>query len=176
MRSTGCARRNAVSREAIEAFPRFAALRTQMRALLDAKDRIPAVARRGAWLYNFWRDEAHPRGLWRRTTLAEYRQAQPDWQVLIDLDALARAENENWVWAGATCLGPAYERCLVQLSRGGADASVTREFDIASGAFVDAGFALPEAKSRVTWLDRDRIYVASDFGPARSPVPVTHAW
>jgi len=156
--------RNAQARQALEAWPAFAETRAGVRAVLDSRERIPEVTRRGAWLYNFWQDAEHPRGLWRRTTLAEYRNAQPAWDVLLDVDALGRAERENWVWAGAACLRPADTRCLVRLSRGGADASIVREFDIASRGFVDGGFALPEAKSDVDWLDIDNVLVATDFG------------
>src|SRR5690606_29301620 len=106
----------------------------------------------------------HPRGIWRRTTLASYRSAAPEWDVVLDLDALAEEEGENWVWHGAECLPPDYTRCLVSLSRGGADASVVREFDVHLRAFVEDGFVLPEAKSRVSWIDRDRVFVATDFG------------
>ncbi|MBL8350508.1 MAG: S9 family peptidase [Burkholderiaceae bacterium] len=157
--------RNAATRERLERHPRFAAMRDGLRAILDASDKIPAVTRRGDALYNLWRDAGHPRGLWRRTTLAEYRQAEPAWEMVIDLDALAAAEGENWVWAGATALGPAYERCLVQLSRGGADASVVREFDLRRKAFVEGGFTLPEAKTSITWDGADAVYVGTDFGP-----------
>jgi len=157
--------RNAQTRKLLEAEPGFTEMRQRIRDVLDSRDKIPAVTRRGAWLYNLWQDEAHPRGLWRRTTLAEYRKPAPDWQTVIDLDALARAENENWVWSSATCLGPAYERCLIELSRGGADATVVREFDTDRKAFVDGGFALPEAKTSVTWLSKDEIFVGTDFGP-----------
>jgi len=157
--------RNAASRTVLQAHPRFAAMRDSFRAILDARDKIPYVTRRGAWLYNFWRDAEHPRGLWRRTTLASYRQPQPDWDTLIDVDALAKAEGENWVWAGAACLAPAYDRCLVKLSRGGADATVVREYDIARRGFVAGGFSLPEAKTDVAWDHADAIYVGTDFGP-----------
>ncbi len=156
--------RNAQSRRQLEAHPRFNAMRDEFRAILDSREQIPFVRRRGDWLYNFWRDGDHPRGLWRRATLQQYRRPAPQWQTLIDLDALARAEGENWVWAGANCLGPAYRRCLVSLSRGGADASVVREFDLDARGFVAGGFALPEAKSRVVWQDRDHVYVGTDFG------------
>jgi prolyl oligopeptidase PreP (S9A serine peptidase family) len=97
--------------------------------------------------------------------LAEYRKARPAWETVIDIDALGRAEKENWVWAGATCHGPDYRRCLVSLSRGGADATVVREFDTVDKRFVAKGFELPEAKSSVDWLDADTVYVATDFGP-----------
>jgi prolyl oligopeptidase len=143
--------RNAHSREAIEAWPRFGQTRDQLRAILDSKAQIPGVVRRGDWFWNFWRDDVNPRGLWRRTTLAEYRKPQPAWDVVIDLDALAEAEGENWVWHGTNCLAPTYERALVMLSRGGSDAQVVREFDIVRREFVDRGFVLPEAKSSVDW-------------------------
>ncbi|HVB42827.1 MAG TPA: prolyl oligopeptidase family serine peptidase [Streptosporangiaceae bacterium] len=141
-------------------------LRAGFRAVLDADDRIPFVRRRGAYLYNFWQDAAHPRGLWRRTTLAEYRRARPDWEILIDVDALGSEEGESWVWHGADVLRPGgYRKALVQLSRGGADASVVREFDVGERRFVAEGFELPEAKTSVGWIDADRIYVGTDFGP-----------
>src|SRR5215467_5477210 len=146
--------------------PRFEELRTEIRQVLDADERIPLVRRRGAYLYNFWQDEAHPRGLWRRTTLEEYRRARPDWDVLLDVDALAQKEDENWVWQGAIALRPGgYRLALVQLSRGGADASVVREFDVAERNFVSGGFEVPEAKTDVGWIDADQIYVGTDFGP-----------
>ncbi|WP_298830468.1 prolyl oligopeptidase family serine peptidase [uncultured Piscinibacter sp.] len=143
----------------------FAPTRTRLLEVLNSKDRIPTVARRGEWLYNFWQDGTHKRGLWRRTTLAEYRRPAPRWETVLDLDALAAAEKENWVWGGAECLGPDYRRCLVSLSRGGADAKVIREFDTVAKRFVDAGFVLPEAKSDVAWGDADTLYVGTDFGP-----------
>lgn len=157
--------RNAVSQRELEGAPGFAALRDRLLAIYDSKDRIPFSSARGKWLYNFWRDDANPRGLWRRTTLAEFKKAAPRWEVVLDLDALGKSENENWVWHGADCLYPKYERCLISLSRGGADADVVREFDVTKKAFVADGFILPEAKNSVGWKDLDTIYVGSDFGP-----------
>ena len=144
--------------------PAFDALRESLRDVLDADGRIPYVTRRGGHLYNFWQDAEHPRGLWRRTTLEEYRTDAPAWDVVLDVDALARDEDENWVWHGAAVLRPGLRLALVELSRGGADASVVREFDIEERRFVKDGFALPEAKSRVGWIDADRVYVGTDFG------------
>ena len=140
------------------------ALRARLQTILDAKDRIPYAGKHGDYLYNFWRDAHHVRGIWRRTTLAEYRKEAPAWETVIDLDQLARDEHENWVWAGVSCLEPRGERCLVSLSRGGGDARVVREFDLKERAFVAGGFALPEAKSSIGWIDRDTIFVATDFG------------
>ena len=158
--------RNAETLAELSGGARFAELQNQIRQVLDADDRIPYVRSRGGYLYNFWQDAAHPRGLWRRTTLEEYRRPQPGWEVLIDVDALAAQEDENWVWQGASVLRPGGHRlALVQLSRGGADASVVREFDIAGRGFVPGGFTLAEAKTDVGWIDADRIYVGTDFGP-----------
>ena len=114
--------RNAESRAELCARPEFAPSRDRLRALLDAPDRIPSVSRRGDWLYNLWQDQQHPRGLWRRTTLAQFRLPQPDWQTLLDLDALGRKEGQNWVWQGVQMLAPDWQRGLISLSRGGADA------------------------------------------------------
>ncbi len=157
--------RNAESARVLEAVPGFAEDRDVIRKILDDRAQIPYVSRRGAHLYNFWRDGSNPRGLWRRTSLDDYRKPQPSWDVLLDLDRLARDERENWVWSGAQCLGPQVRRCLISLSRGGADATVVREFDLESRRFVDGGFALAEAKTRIAWVDADTVAVASDFGP-----------
>ena len=157
--------RNADTQTRLARGDRFETLRDEIRAVLDSDDRIPYPHRRGDHLYNFWQDADHPRGLWRRTTLDSYRGADPQWQVLLDVDALGAQESENWVWQGAAVLRPDFRRCLVQLSRGGADANVVREFDLDTLSFVDDGFTLPEAKSRVGWIDVDRIYVGTDFGP-----------
>ncbi|MGC4935013.1 prolyl oligopeptidase family serine peptidase [Gordonia sp. DT30] len=143
---------------------RFAELQAQSLEILDTDDRIPYVRRRGEFLYNFWRDATHPRGLWRRTTLEQYRTDTPDWDVLVDVDALAGAEDENWVWKSASMNWPDFDRALVSMSRGGADAAVVREFDVPTRAWVDGGFELPEAKSSISWIDRDTVYVGTDFG------------
>ncbi|SHN36981.1 prolyl oligopeptidase family serine peptidase [Cryptosporangium aurantiacum] len=145
--------------------PRFTEIQDEIREVLDAETRIPYVVRRGEYLYNFWQDAANPRGLWRRTSLEQYRNDKPDWDVLLDVDALATAEDQNWVWHGATFLAPDYDRCLISLSVGGSDADVTREFDPVTREFVTDGFTLPEAKSSTGWVDRDTLYVGTDFGP-----------
>ena len=161
--------RNAEAKAALEAQPGFAALNKDLRAILDSDARIPTVTKLGPYLYNFWKDQAHPAGIWRRTTLEEYRKAEPAWQVILDVDALNREEGlegeKKWVWHGADCLKPAYERCLVALSRGGADADVTREYDIPTRRFVADGFFRPEAKGQLAWIDRDTVFVGTDFGP-----------
>ncbi len=130
----------------------------------DSDERIPYVSQMGDYFYNFWRDANNQKGLWRRTTLAEYKKDKPKWETVLDLDKLAEAEGENWVYKGSNCLYPEYKRCLLNLSRGGADATVVREFDIPSKSFVKDGFSLPEAKSNISWIDMDTLYVGTDFG------------
>ncbi|MES2105526.1 MAG: prolyl oligopeptidase family serine peptidase [Pseudomonadota bacterium] len=157
--------RNQITRAKVESDAGFAKMRTELQTILDSKDRIPVIKKLGDYYYNFWRDADHPRGVWRKTTLDEYRKAQPNWETVLDLDALAKAENENWVYKGSECRYPAYDRCLLELSRGGADAVVVREFDLAGKSFVKDGFSLPEAKVELAWRDKDTLFVGTDFGP-----------
>ncbi|MHA3023753.1 prolyl oligopeptidase family serine peptidase [Mycobacterium sp. BMJ-28] len=143
---------------------RFERMRADVLDVFDSDTRIPGVVRQGDYLYNFWQDALHPRGLWRRTTLAEYRKDAPEWDVVIDVDALAAAEDENWVWAGAGINAPGYTRAIVALSRGGGDSTVIREFDMLTRQFVVDGFNLPEAKSDIDFEDDDTVLVGTDFG------------
>ena len=156
--------RNARTEAELAGTPAFKQLEADIRAILDSDAKIPAVYKQGEWYYNFWKDAQHERGIWRRTTLDEYRKPQPKWETIIDLDALNKAENENWVWHGADCRKPDYQRCLVALSRGGADADVTREFDLATRQWVQDGFFRDEAKGGLGWIDADTVYVYTDFG------------
>jgi prolyl oligopeptidase len=156
---------NALSTKELEASPDFEPLRKRLLSILDSRERIPYVSKHGAWCYNFWRDEKNVRGLWRRTSLEEFKKTKPAWEVVLDVDKLAAEEKENWVWKGDQILYPTYDRCLVSLSRGGADAGVIREFDLNTRQFVTNGFYLPEAKSHVAWRNRDVLYVGTDFGP-----------
>ena len=157
--------RNAVAQKELEGRPGFAPLLTRLKTILNSKERIPFVTKHGEHVYNFWRDAAHVRGIWRRTTLEQFQSSAPAWETVIDLDQLARDEKENWVWGGVSCLPPAGQRCLVSLSRGGGDAHVVREYDTAKRGFVADGFVLPEAKGGAQWVDGDTVTVATDFGP-----------
>jgi prolyl oligopeptidase len=158
--------RNSIARRELEKNHSFAAMNQRLLAVYDSESRIPYVGKRGEFYYNFWRDKTHVRGIWRRTTLDEYRKASPQWETVLDLDALAATEKENWVWGGqVAALAPDVERTLVFLSRGGGDTKVVREFDIVKKEFVRDGFNLPAAKSDISWRDRDSVYVGTDFGP-----------
>jgi prolyl oligopeptidase len=144
--------------------PLFDPVRERILEILNSDDRIPFPSMLGDWVYNFWQDAEHPRGIWRRAAVDRYLAGEPDWQTVLDIDALAEAEDVNWSFGGATCLRPDYERCLVRLSRGGADAVEVREFDVEARAFIEDGFFLPEAKLSIAWIDEDRLLVATDFG------------
>ncbi|MGQ0659842.1 prolyl oligopeptidase family serine peptidase [Sphingosinicella sp.] len=157
---------NKATEDDLSQAPGFAERRTRALAILnDVRQIAQPDEIQGQFITNFWRDAQSPRGLWRISPRAAYLAGRPEWRTLIDVDALGRAENRSWVWHGADCLAPEYRRCLVSLSPGGGDADVVREFDIPSGRFVEGGFTLPEAKTNVTWLDQDRLLVATNFGP-----------
>lgn len=155
---------NERSLEALKAHPRYEAIHERLLEIYNSDDRIPNVSFRGDYLYNFWQDETNKRGLWRRTTLASYRQPDPEWETVLDIDSLGAAEGEEWVFKGTTYLEPGYDRVMLRLSRGGGDAVVIREFDTVSKTFVEDGFRLEEAKSGVSWKGRDTLLVGTDFG------------
>ncbi len=158
--------RGADGRDAGNAFggPGYERDRDTLAAMWDRKDKIPFVTRRGGEVYNFWVDAEHKRGLWRRAPWPAYRDGEPDWEILLDLDALAQAEGEDWVWAGATMRPGERDRALLALSRGGGDATVLREYDIAARRFVEGGFVAPEAKQSADWVDADTLLVCSATG------------
>ncbi|PBB51982.1 MULTISPECIES: prolyl oligopeptidase family serine peptidase [Mesorhizobium] len=138
--------------------------RAALTAIFDRPDKIPTIWRRGQYLYNFWQDAGNPRGQWRRTTLAAYMKADPQWELLVDLDALAASDGEDWVWGGASIEPETRERAVLRLSRGGSDAVVHREFDLSSLSFVADGFNLPEAKGDIDWLDPNTLLLSSALG------------
>ncbi|HEY1630427.1 MAG TPA: prolyl oligopeptidase family serine peptidase [Rhizomicrobium sp.] len=158
------AQQNARARGILQADPNYQKNFDSVLKVLDATDRIPYGALDHDKIYNFWQDAGHAKGIWRRTGIADYAKPAPAWDTLIDLDKLAADEHEDWVWKGADCNASA-TRCLISLSRGGGDAVVVREFDLATKSFVKDGFALAEAKSQITWLDDDRVLFGTDFGP-----------
>ncbi len=155
---------NAKTTAVLEARPEYGPIYTRTLEILDSKEKIPTPELLGDTVYNFWRDDAHERGIWRRTSLASYRSASPQWETVLDVDALAKADGKAWVFHGADCLRPANVRCMISLSPGGSDAAVVREFDTTSKQFVAGGFSLPEAKSQVAWRDEDTVWVGTDFG------------
>lgn len=148
----------------IQSNPLYQGLYDGALAILDSEERMPVASMRGGYAYNFWRDEQNVRGIWRRMPVTDYVAGSEDWDILLDLDALAEEEGANWVYKGVDCLAPDYERCIITLSPGGSDAAVHREFDIASKSFPEDGFELPESKSSTSWLDADTLLVSAALG------------
>ncbi|MGB0894086.1 MAG: prolyl oligopeptidase family serine peptidase [Parashewanella sp.] len=157
---------NAISKKEIKAYPKFKTLVNNSLEVLNSKERIPYATRRGNYLYNFWKDANHTRGIYRRTTMAEYLKPEPKWETVLDIDALGKKEGVNWVYKGMNCQYPDNVRCFVSLSRGGADAVEIREFDLLTKQFVvksEQPFFLPEAKSSLSWVDKDTVFVGTEF-------------
>ncbi|GHE81203.1 prolyl oligopeptidase family serine peptidase [Thalassotalea profundi] len=160
--------KNKKALKTFKAHPKFETLKNNVLSLYKDKDRIPSVNKQGDYYYNFWKDDTHVRGLYRRTTLTEYKKDNPKWETVLDIDALSKEEGVNWVYKGMSCYYPAYKRCLVSLSRGGADATQVREFNLVDKHFVKDGFFLAEAKNSVGWYNADTIWVATDFNDGES--------
>jgi prolyl oligopeptidase len=156
---------NAKSAKRLEGDRRYAIFHDEAHAILTAQDRIPTPKFRAGGVDNFWQDAVHVHGVWRRTSLASYRSANPQWETLLDLDALSKAEGKNWIWKGAECLKPAQTLCLVKLSDGGSDAVEIREFDTAAKSFVKGGFFLPDGKQNVEWIDHDTLIADREWTP-----------
>jgi len=156
---------DARSLKVLQAAPQYNAFFDQALALAQASDRIPLPEFLAGGVVNFWQDATHVQGIWRRTSLADYRSNAPHWQTLLDVDALSQAEHHNWVFKGDTCFHPADQTCLVALSDGGEDAVVTREFDVAQARFVPGGFVIPHAKQQADWENADTLLVGTDWGP-----------
>lgn len=162
--------RNEQSLGVLQGDPRYDGFYRTALELVESRDRIPTPGFRHSeggqrTVDNFWQDATHVRGIWRRATLDSYRTDDPQWRTILDIDALAAAENANWVWKGAACLSPDDRLCLVSLSDGGKDAVVMREFDREAGTFVENGFDLPESKGGATWIDQNELLIYRDFGP-----------
>jgi len=150
---------------ALRTYPGFDTLYTRILAVLNSKDRLAYPTQRGRYIYNFWQDSAHPRGIYRRTTTESYATASPAWELVLDIDSLAAREGVTWAYAGTDCLPPEYRHCLVSLSKGGGDAAEVREYDAVDKRFVEGGFLVPEAKSSIGWVDENTLLISSDFGP-----------
>ncbi len=158
---------NARTLPILESDPHYKQLNAEALAVAQAKGRIPYPRSIGGYVYNFWQDPHHVRGIWRRTTRASYATAAPRWTTVLDLDAVSRAEHANWVWEGANCNWPQETRCLIHLSSGGEDAQTIREFDLRTHSFVKGGFVLPRGKQNATWLDGNTLLVSRAWKPGQ---------
>lgn len=142
----------------------FETLNKRLLGIYNNKDSIPLITKHGDFYYNFWKDDKNIHGIWRRASLEEYKKSNPEWENVLDLDELSKTENENWVWKRAQFLPPKDEIVLLSLSKGGSDAIVIREFDVINKQFIENGFFVPEAKTNVSWKDKDTIFVSTNFG------------
>jgi len=158
---------NARTTSQLESDPRYQRFYSQALAIAEAKDRIPTGYFIGGQVYNFWQDADHVRGIWRRTSLDSYSTGKPDWETVLDLDALAASEKANWVWKGAQCARPLERRCLISLSDGGEDAVTVREFDLKAKSFVKGGFVLPKGKQDVSWENENSLLVSREWNPGQ---------
>jgi prolyl oligopeptidase len=156
--------KNAATIAELSRSPVYQPMLERTKQILDARERIAYPSIIGDRLYNFWQDAANPRGLWRRTSWESYLGGSPQWETVLDIDALAKGEGLQWSFAGAECLPPAYTRCLMYLSRGGADATQVREFDVNTKVFIPGGFMLAEAKQSLAWVDENTVLIATNFG------------
>ena len=155
---------NSKTLNALTSDPRYQKYQKEALEILTASDRIKFGTIRGDYVYNFWRDKDHVRGLWRRTSLTQFRKPHPEWEILLDVDQLAKKESENWIYKGVDCLGPDYSRCILELAPGGTDTAVYREYDLESKSFVKNGFEVPLAKTNLCWENQDHLLVATDWG------------
>ncbi|MBR9974357.1 MAG: S9 family peptidase [Bacteroidetes bacterium] len=156
--------RNAATVAELRQFPEYPALRQGILDILNSTKRIATPRIVGSFIYNFWQDAAHPRGIWRRVPVERYLVDDPDWETVLDIDALSAEEQENWAFAGASILRPGYDRCMIDLSRGGSDATESREFNLEAKRFVEGGFFVPASKGNVSWIDRNTLLVSSSAG------------
>ena len=155
---------NKRSLDRLMADPRFSAMEAEALEILQSKDKIPYVSYRGGEVHNFWQDATHVRGIWRKSTLESYLSEKTQWETVLDFDKLSKDEDKNWVYKGNNCLAPDYELCIVNLSDGGKDAVIRREFNAKTGQFVDGGFVTEESKGTIDWLDANHVVVGVDFG------------
>jgi prolyl oligopeptidase len=156
--------KNKVTDDKLKSQELYKSLYDQALTVLNNKSRLPAVTQSGKWIYNFWQDEKHPRGIYRKTTIKRFKRSRPKWSTVLDMDKYSQSQGENYDFHGLSCLPPEDNDCLVFLSLGGGDAIVVREFDLEKKKFIKGGFSVPLAKTQVTWIDKDNIYVGTDFG------------
>lgn len=156
---------NAITDEKLKSNPLYSNLYNQALTVLNNKSRLPSISQKGKWLYNFWQDEQNPRGIYRKTTLKQFKKKKPKWQTILDMDAYSKQHGKNYDYHGMTCLPPKGNECLVYLSPGGSDAIEVREFNLKKKKFISNGFSVPLAKTRISWIDKDTVYIGTDFGP-----------
>ncbi|MBK9455639.1 MAG: prolyl oligopeptidase family serine peptidase [Chitinophagales bacterium] len=156
---------NTGSVDVLNKLPTYQPIYDKCLEIYNSTDRIVYPTTYGDFIYNFWQDKEHVRGIWRRSPKADYIAGNPKWEILMDIDAMSEADGVKWVYKGAAGLYPKYDRFLVSLSNGGGDAVVIKEFDVNKKAFVENGFTVEEAKGGVSYIDENTVIISTDFGP-----------
>lgn len=157
---------NDSSLKKLEALPTFAPMKQEALSILEAKDKIPFGTIRKDYVYNFWQDADHVKGIWRRSLWTTYSVGKPVWETLLDVDALAKSSGKNYVYGGTECLHSDPNHCIIRLSEGGSDASYQREFDLGKKEFVKGGFELPASKSSLAFVTKDEVLFNNAVTPA----------
>ena len=155
---------NLITDEKLKSSALYPELYNQALSVLNNKSRLPSVSQSGKWLYNFWQDENNPRGIYRRTSLKEFKKKQPKWETVLDMDKYSLEHNKNYDYHGMRCLPPKGINCLVNLSPEGGDAVEIREFNLKKKQFIKGGFKVPLAKTQISWIDKDTVYIGTEFG------------
>ena len=155
---------NKKSLEVIKGQPGYQAVYDKNLEIYNSNERIADPGIYGDFIYNFWQEKTNPRGIWRRIPVNDYIQGKTNWETLLDIDKLSEKDNVKWVFKGAGGLYPNYTKFLVNLSKGGGDAVIVKEFDADKKEFVENGFYLPEAKGGASWIDENTLMVSTDFG------------
>ena len=156
---------NTGSVDVLNKLPTYQPIYDKCLEIYNSTDRIVYPTTYGDFIYNFWQDKEHVRGIWRRSPKADYIAGNPKWEILMDIDAMSETDGVKWVYKGAAGLYPKYDRFLVSLSNGGGDAVVIKEFDVNKKAFVENGFTVEEAKGGVSYIDENTVIISTDFGP-----------
>ncbi|MCE0557666.1 prolyl oligopeptidase family serine peptidase [Motilimonas sp. E26] len=157
---------NQRSQAELEQIPVFKPFQDAILSSLENNQKIPYGTRRDGNYFNFWQDKDHIKGVWRKAAFSDFVAGKPKWETLLDLDALNKHEQANWVLGGIDVLAPGHNKALVKLSPGGSDAGIIREFNLETNRFEKEGFHLPKAKNMVAWVNEQQIIVATDFGPS----------
>lgn len=155
---------NKLTNEKYTNTPLYKKLYSQALEVLDNKNRLPVVSQKGKWLYNFWQDKEHPRGVYRKTSLKQFKKTNPKWISVLDMDLYSKEHGQNYDYHGMSCLPPKGNDCLIFLSLGGSDAVEVREFDLKKQKFIKSGFNVPLSKTRISWIDKDTVFIGTDFG------------
>ena len=145
----------------------FAADVAAVRAIMEAPDALPSVARRGKWLFTYKMTPENPRGLWLCLPGDQVPTPDADWQTMFDVDAFCTASGQVWHWRGAATAWFDPTKVLLRLSLDGSDLTRHVEFDLNTRAIVPGGFDIaPERGGSAEWIDADTLLWTCGTGEA----------